>query len=199
MLRLGILGSTRGRNLAYLMEAIKQRRLQATIEIVISNKPDALILTRANSYGVKAAFVDPHGLTREQYDAELTKKFSAVDLIVLIGYMRILSAVFVTEWHHKIINVHPSLLPDFAGGMDLAVHRAVLAAGVKETGCTVHFVTEEVDAGPIVVQQRCPVLSGDTPESLKQRVQALEGEALVEAVNKIAGSQRRADKYDLTK
>jgi phosphoribosylglycinamide formyltransferase-1 len=109
-----------------------------------------------------------------------------VELVVLIGYMRILSPEFVTAWENKIINVHPSLLPDFAGGMGNAVHQAVLDAGKAETGCTVHYVTEEVDAGPIVVQKRCAVLPDDTVESLKVKVQELEAVALIEAINQIA-------------
>jgi phosphoribosylglycinamide formyltransferase-1 len=102
---------------------------------------------------------------------------------VLIGYMRILSNQFVAQWNNKVINVHPSLLPAFAGGIDLDVHRAVLASGIKETGCTVHKVTTEVDGGPIVVQKACPVMVNDTIKTLKARVQALEGKALVEAIN----------------
>ena len=188
MLRLGVLGSTRGTHLVHLVQAIQRRCLQATIAVVMSDKPDALILERAATYNLPAEFVDPQGLTREQHDADLTKILHAhsVDFVVLIGYMRILSASFVMEWRDKIMNVHPSLLPDFAGGMDLAVHRAVLASGVKETGCTVHYVTEEVDGGPVIIQKRCPVLMDDTPESLKTRVQALEGEALIEAISGVA-------------
>ncbi len=184
MIRLGILGSTRGTNLTAIVDAILQQRLAASIEIVISNKVEAGILERAKSYTLATQFVNPQGLTREQYDHHLSLllKQHAVDLIVLIGYMRILSTDFVTTWANKIINVHPSLLPAFAGKMDLEVHRAVMAAGVKETGCTVHYVTAEVDAGPIVIQKKCAVLDGDTPEKLKARVQQLEGQALVEAI-----------------
>jgi len=188
MIRLAILGSTRGTNLTALVKAIEQKELAAEIAIVLSNKADAMILERAVSYGLSAEFVDPQGLTREEYDSKIsailqTKK---IDLIVLLGYMRILSDEFVATWRNKMINVHPSLLPDFAGGMDIAVHRAVLAAGMQESGCTVHYVTEEVDAGPMLVQKKCPVLADDTPETLKARVQALEGVALVEAISGLA-------------
>jgi len=184
MIRLAILGSTRGTYLTAMMEAIQQKRLLATIEIVISNKPNAVILERAKSYGLLTQFVDSQGLTREQYDQHISSLLQqhAVELIVLIGYMRILSADFVTTWENKIINVHPSLLPAFAGKMDLEVHRAVIAAGVKETGCTVHYVTQDVDAGPILLQKKCAVYSGDTPEELKKRVQQLESEAIVETL-----------------
>merc|ERR1711865_605243 len=101
---------------------------------------------------------------------------------MLVGYMRIVSPEFCEEWGNAIINVHPSLLPKHAGGMDLEVHKAVLEAGEVESGCTVHIVTEEVDGGPVVVQRRVPVDAEDTPEALKAKVQAEEGVALVEAV-----------------
>ncbi len=184
MIRLGILGSTRGTNLTAIVAAIEQNRLPATINIVISNKSEAGILSRAQAYGLATQFINPNELSREAYDQAVSAVLQQknVDLVVLIGYMRILSAEFVKTWANSIINVHPSLLPAFAGKMDLEVHRAVLASGVKETGCTVHYVTEEVDAGPIVAQLKCPVLEGDTPETLKQRVQQLEGEALVQAI-----------------
>ncbi len=191
MKRLAILGSTRGSNLLPIIKAIDDGLLPARIEIVISNKREALILTRAQEAGLNTQFIDAAGLTREAFDANVSAVLQAheIDLIVLIGYMRILSAEFVQRWRNKIINVHPSLLPAFAGQMDLAVHEAVLAAGVSETGCTVHYVTEEVDAGPIVLQESCHVAKDDTAESLKQRVQALEGKALVQAIQIICNTQ----------
>jgi phosphoribosylglycinamide formyltransferase 1 len=186
-MRLGIVGSTRGTNMLTLIAAIEQGRLPASIEIVISNKAEALILERARAHGLRAQFVDTTGLSRDDYDKKMSDLLHHyhVDLVVLIGYMRILSADFVAAWEHKIINVHPSLLPAFAGKMDIAVHSAVLEAGVSETGCTVHYVTQEVDAGPAILQKPCPVLPGDTPERLKMRVQQLEGEALVDAIIKV--------------
>ncbi len=187
MIRLGILGSTRGTNLQALINAIEKKTLDASIEMVISNKESAYILNRAKTQGLSARYIPVNGLTREQYDAELSAalKASQVDLVVLIGYMRLLSADFVKTWQHRVINVHPSLLPAFAGKMDLDVHQAVLDAGHQQTGCSIHYVTEEVDAGPLLVQKTCPVLAGDTAETLKQRVQALEGEALIEAIKVI--------------
>lgn len=188
MIRLGILGSTRGTHLLSLIDAIANRQLSADIAIVISNKENAGILERARSHGLPAQFIDAKNLTRETYDQKVSNLFQqyGVDLIVLIGYMRILSAEFVTTWKNKIINVHPSLLPAFAGKMDLEVHRAVLDAGLQETGCTVHYVTAAVDAGPIILQKQCPVLANDTVQSLKERVQVQEAQALVLAINKIA-------------
>jgi phosphoribosylglycinamide formyltransferase-1 len=98
--------------------------------------------------------------------------------------MRILTPIFVDSWRGKIINVHPSLLPEFAGGMDTDVHEQVILAKKKESGCTVHLVEEEVDSGQILVQKKCPIAITDTPESLKEKVQRLEGEALIEAIDK---------------
>jgi phosphoribosylglycinamide formyltransferase-1 len=192
-IRLGILGSTRGTDMLAIIAAIKQKKLHASIEIVISNKKNALILERAKSVGIPAEFADPNNLTMIEYDHILSNKMQThqVDLIVLIGYMRILSADFVIGWQNKIINIHPSLLPAFAGGMNNDVHKAVLAAGVKETGCTVHYVTEVVDAGPIILQKRCKVLPLDTVESLKTRVQELEGDALIEAIENIRSTLSR--------
>jgi len=187
MIRLGILGSTRGTSLQPIIDAIREQRLPASIESVISNKPDAFILQRAKEEGITAQFIDPKEKTREDYDKKISALFRAcqVDLIVLIGYMRILSKDFVEEWRNKMINVHPSLLPAFAGGMDKNVHQAVLDSGVKETGCTVHYVTEAVDAGPVLVQKKCAVKADDTVDSLKKRVQQLEGEALIQAIESL--------------
>lgn len=188
MMRLGILGSTRGTHLATLFAAIEAQTLAAQVAVVISNRAEALILEKARAQEVPAHFLDAQGVTREAYDQQVSTLLRAhhVDCVVLIGYMRILSAPFVAAWRGRIINVHPSLLPAYAGMMDLAVHRAVLAAGESETGCTVHQVTEEVDAGPIVIQRRCCVQPDDTPETLKARVQVLEGKALVAAIAQLA-------------
>jgi phosphoribosylamine--glycine ligase/phosphoribosylglycinamide formyltransferase/phosphoribosylformylglycinamidine cyclo-ligase/phosphoribosylamine--glycine ligase/phosphoribosylformylglycinamidine cyclo-ligase len=125
-------------------------------------------------------------LSREQYDAECTAVLAGagVEYVLLVGYMRILSAEFTEYWAGRCINVHPSLLPKHAGGMDLAVHQAVIDAKETESGCTIHEVTEEVDGGPIVVQKVVKVESSDTAESLKAKVQALEGPAFIEAIQK---------------
>ncbi|WP_419420955.1 phosphoribosylglycinamide formyltransferase [Legionella sp. D16C41] len=188
MIRLGILGSTRGTNLTAIVEAIKQQKLNASIEVVVSNKAKAGILEKATYFGLQTAYLSAKELTREEFDRKLNTllKNYGVDLIVLVGYMRILSAEFIQEWQNKIINIHPSLLPAYAGLMDLEVHRAVLTAGEKYSGCTVHFVNEEVDAGPVLLQKRCEVLFKDTPEQLKARIQQDEGALLVEAIKVIS-------------
>jgi phosphoribosylglycinamide formyltransferase-1 len=187
-IRLAILGSTRGTDMLPIIAAIADQQLAATIAVVISNKEQAIILERARAHYLPAVFLDPTGLSRVEYDkliqAELHKY--QIDLVILIGYMRILSPALVNEWKNKIINVHPSLLPEFSGGMNNDVHAAVLAAGKSETGCTVHYVTTEVDAGPILLQKRCKVLPDDTVETLKTRVQQLEGAALIETIASFA-------------
>ncbi|RLN20830.1 hypothetical protein BBJ28_00001015 [Nothophytophthora sp. Chile5] len=183
-LKLAVLGSTRGSSMQPIIDAIEAGELNASIDVVVSDKAAAGILERAKKHGIEAVAMSAKGLSRAVFDAQVSEvlKSKSVDLVLLIGYMRILSGEFCKEWENKVLNVHPSLLPDFAGGMDLAVHRAVLDAKKTETGCTVHFVTEQVDAGPIAVQLKCPVLAADTPEVLKARVQPLEGAAFLHAI-----------------
>jgi phosphoribosylglycinamide formyltransferase-1 len=183
-LKVGVLGSTRGTALQGILDAIESGALDAKIVVVVSDKQSALILDRAEKHGVPALFLDPTGLKREAYDTQVSSALQefGVELMLLIGYMRIVSAKFVETWKGRLLNVHPSLLPAFGGLMNQKVHEAVLAAGVSETGCTIHQVTEEVDGGPIVLQKRCPVLPGDTVEMLKDRVQALEQSAFVEVL-----------------
>ncbi len=161
-----ILISGRGSN----MQAIVEAKLPLRIAAVISNKPDAEGLEYAKANGIATAVVDhrPHA-TREAFDAELMRCIDAYapDLVVLAGFMRILSEGFVLHYSERLINIHPSLLPAFPG---LATHRRALEAGVKIHGCTVHFVTPVVDHGPIVVQAAVPVKDDDTAQSLAARV-----------------------------
>jgi formyltetrahydrofolate-dependent phosphoribosylglycinamide formyltransferase len=180
-LRVGVLGSTRGTALQGVLDAIADGSLDVEIAVVISNKSEAQILERAAKYGVKTLHIDATGLKRAEYDERVSAALqeAGVELVLLIGYMRIVTAEFVEAWRGRLLNVHPSLLPAFGGMMNMSVHEAVIAAGVKQTGCTIHQVTEEVDAGPIVLQKRCDVLPGDTAEMLKERVQALEQQAFV--------------------
>ncbi len=183
-LKIAVLGSTRGTALQGIIDAIAEGSLGVEIVMVISDKQTAPILERATKCGVSALFLDPSGLKREAYDAEVSDILTSTgaELVLMIGYMRIVSATFVETWKGKLLNVHPSLLPAFGGLMNQKVHEAVLASGVPETGCTIHQVTEDVDGGPIVLQKRCPVLPNDTAESLKDRVQALEQVAFVEVL-----------------
>mmetsp|Transcript_2158 Transcript_2158/g.3202 ORF Transcript_2158/g.3202 Transcript_2158/m.3202 type:complete len:1128 (-) Transcript_2158:109-3492(-) len=187
-LRIGVLGSTRGTALIPLLEKCNEGSIPVEVTAVISNRKPALILEKGRSLGVgvKTVFISAKDLTREQYDAECTSVLlrSGVDLVILVGYMRILSKSFCDFWANRCINVHPSLLPKHAGGMDMEVHQAVIDAKEKESGCTIHYVTEEIDSGPIVVQKVVKVDENETPESLKAKVQAQEGIAYIEAILK---------------
>src|SRR3989344_6928498 len=183
-LKIGVLASTKGTDLQAIIDEISSGKLNAEIACVISNKKDAYALERAKNHGIETVFIDSKGKEREDFDKEVAKELSKrkVGLVCLIGYMRILSADFVKKFHGKIINVHPSLLPKFGGGMDINVHEEVINAGEKESGCTIHFVTEEVDGGPIILQMKVPVHPTDTPETLKERVQSAEKIAYPEAI-----------------
>ena len=188
MIRLGVLGSTNGTDLQVIIESIKAKKLNAIVNVVISNKKNAYILKRGQNHGLPSIFINHKNKKRESFDSELTltlKKYN-VELILLIGFMRILSSSFCKRWRHKIINVHPSLLPKYSGGMDMNIHEQVIKNGDKESGCTIHFVTEKLDKGPILIQKKCKVNTNETPETLKVKVQELEGNAFVEAINQIA-------------
>jgi phosphoribosylglycinamide formyltransferase-1 len=181
----GVLGSTRGTALQGVLDALAAGSLPGVeLALVVSDKATAPILERARMAGVPAEWIAANGLTREAYDERVTAvlREAGVELVLMIGYMRIVSPAFVEAWRGRMLNVHPSLLPAFGGLMNKSVHEAVLAAGVGETGCTIHQVTEEVDGGPVVLQKRCAVLPSDTVEALKDRVQALEQAAFVEVL-----------------
>jgi len=183
-IKLGILGSTKGTDLQAIIDSIDQKKLDATVEVVISNSLNAYILERAAIHKIPKFFISHLSKSRNQFDDEISvilKKYG-VDLILLIGFMRILSSNFCREWKGRILNVHPSLLPKYAGGVDANVHKEVIKNGDTETGCTIHFVTETVDSGPILIQKKCTVDKDETPYSLKRKVQALEGIAFVDAI-----------------
>ena len=188
MIRLGVLGSTKGSDLQAVLDAIHNDALDAAVVVVVSNRENSYILERARNHNVPDVFVPHKGKTRNEFDREITTallKHNA-DLVLLIGFMRILSEEFCRKWQDRLLNVHPSLLPKYAGGVDTNVHEKVLRNGDMETGCTIHFVTEEVDAGPILIQKKCVVTRADTVESLKTKVQQLEGGAFIEAIKMIA-------------
>lgn len=175
---IAVLASTRGTDLQAIIDEIKAGKLDVDLAAVISNKKDAFALERARERGFQAIFVDPKGKSREEYDRELIKILQEleVDLVVLVGYMRILTLPFIQAFRNRIINVHPSLIPKFCGPnfYGTNVHEAVLKAGEKETGMTIHIVTEECDKGPILLQKKVAIDPGDTPETLKAKVQELE-------------------------
>ena len=178
MKKIVILVSGRGSN----MEAILAARLPVTVAAVISNEPGAAGLAIAQAYGVATRVVDHRGYhDRASFDTALAKEIDALnpDLIVLAGFMRILTGEFVQRYNGRLINIHPSLLPAFPG---LQTHRRALEAGVKVHGCTVHFVTSQVDQGPIVVQAAVPVLAEDKEETLAARVLAQEHRIFPQAI-----------------
>ena len=187
MIKLGVLGSTGGTDLQAIFDAIDSGKLDARVSVVLSNQKASYILRRAQKHNTPAVFVPHKGKTREQFDAEMMRilKGRGVDLVLLIGFMRILSADFCLKWRGRLLNVHPSLLPKDAGGMDTEVHKEVLKSGDLETGCTIHFVTDDVDGGPILIQKKCNIEDCDTVETLKNKVQKLEGEAFIEAIQLI--------------
>lgn len=194
MLRIAVLGSTRGTDLQALLDAQANGEFSnAEITCVVSNRKKAYILERAQQAGVEAIAIPSkdeagNNLPREQFEADLLETLQQrnVNFILLIGFMRILSADFVKHFPNQILNIHPSLLPKYAGGMNNDVHAQVLANNETETGCTLHYVTADVDEGPIFSQKAVPVLPDDTVETVKERVQKAEQELLVEAVHKIS-------------
>jgi len=188
MIKLGVLGSTKGTDLQAIINAINSGDLKAQVSVVISDRSKSYILERARLNQIPSFFVSAKNKTRSQFDSQITKLLikEKIELVLLIGFMRILSEEFCQRWHKKIINVHPSLLPKYSGGMDTNVHSEVLRNNDHETGCTIHFVTEEVDSGPILVQKKCSVNKKDTISSLKEKVQKLEGEAFIEAIKTLS-------------
>jgi phosphoribosylglycinamide formyltransferase-1 len=180
--KLGILISGRGSNMLALADAVRDGRIpNAEIALVISNASTATSLEKARERGIEALALDHRGKTREEHDRAMAAELNArrVDLICLAGYMRLLSPWFTREFPHRILNVHPSLLPAFPG---LDAQRQALDYGVKFTGCTVHLVDEQLDHGPIVKQAVVPVFDGDTEGTLSARILAEEHRIYAEAV-----------------
>ncbi len=190
-LKLVVLGSTRGSNLQAIIDEINSNNLQAEISLVISNKKDAYILERAENHNIKNLFISAKGLTREEYDAKAMYEINKInpDLVLLIGYMRIVSESFVNKYRGKILNVHPSLLPKHPGLMDLAVHQAVLDANDDESGCTIHQGSEEGEGGESVLQLKCKIAENDTAETLKAKVQKLETQAWIDVIKNWSNKQ----------
>ncbi len=184
MLRLGILASQNATDMQAIIEAIGTGKLDAKIAILITNKKDSFALERAMRNDIKAVFLEPKGKSREEFDKEIadTLDEEKVDLILLIGYMRILSKWFVNRYKNKILNIHPSLLPAFGQGMDKDVHKKVLDYGCKITGCTLHIVDESVDNGPIVMQKAVEIDEKETVATLREKVQKAEQEIIVKAI-----------------
>lgn len=167
---LGILCSGRGSNMQSIMAAIESGQIKAEIGIVLTDKPEARALHVASEAGIKSVCVNrKECASQQEFEEKLVAELKAanVTLVVLAGFMRILSPYFVEAYRHRILNIHPSLLPSFGGAH---AHRDVLAYGTKVSGCTIHFVDEGMDHGPIILQDTVPVLDGDTEETLAARV-----------------------------
>ena len=185
MKSLGILLSGRGSNFVAIADSIDAGRIpDARIAVVISNKADAPGITAARQRGLSVLIIPSRGAPREEHDREVVAalKQHHVDLICLAGYMRLLSPWFVQQFPHKILNIHPSLLPAFPG---LEAQEQAFAYGVKVSGCTVHFVDEELDHGAIIVQKTVPVLESDDEHSLAERILQQEHVAYTEAINAV--------------
>ena len=186
MIRLAILLSGRGSNFQAIHQAIVDGRLEANIVCVISNRPDAPGLARALENGLPARVIDHRSYsTRAAHEEDILRVLADArpDFICLAGYMRLLTPAFIAAYPHRIINIHPSLLPAFPG---IDAQAQAVQYGVKISGCTVHFVDESLDAGPILVQRAVPVRDDDTPESLATRILDEEHVAYVEALVKLS-------------
>lgn len=189
--KIAVLASTNGTDLQAIIDEMKAGKMPGiALTAVISNKQDCGALEKARTNNFPAIFIDPANKTREEFDLEMAKTLQEkeVDLIVLVGYMRILSPEFVHKFPHRIINVHPSLIPKYSGKnfFNKGVHEAVLKAGEKETGMTIHYIDETVDTGAIICQKTCPVSPNDTPETLKDKVQDLEKKYYPEIIRQLA-------------
>ncbi len=174
MKRIAVLASGRGTNLEAILEAVENGEIAGEVALVISDQKEAQALQRAERRGIKNLFMDPRNYKgREQYDRAIVEQLQEdrIDLVALAGFMRLLSPLFVKAFPMQIMNIHPSLLPAFPGldGVEQAFHY-----GVKVTGCTVHFVDEGLDTGPIILQEAVPVIQEDTVETLHQRIHASE-------------------------
>lgn len=170
MINIGVLASGRGTNLQAIIEAIEEGKIEGRITIVISDNPDAYALKRAKQYNIDTRYINfKEFKNREDYDKEIIKALEEkkIDLIVLAGYMRIISPDFIKMYKNRIMNIHPALLPSFPG---LHAQRQAVEYGVKVSGCTVHFVDEGVDSGPVILQKAVEVSADDTEESLAERI-----------------------------
>ena len=180
--RIAVLLSGRGSNFRALLAAVREGRIDAEIALVLSNKTEAPGLASACEAGLDTLFLDPKSFpSKEDYDAEIVRELGArdIDLVCLAGYMKILTPVFCRAFKNRILNIHPALLPAFPG---LHVQQGAIDWGVRFSGCTVHFVAEEVDMGPIVLQAAVPVLQDDTEETLSARILVEEHRIYPEAV-----------------
>jgi phosphoribosylglycinamide formyltransferase 1 len=172
--KLGVLASGRGSNLEAIFDAIEKGIVHAQVSVVVSDREDAQALGRSRKRGVHTVYVDPKNfVSREAFDEHVAHVLQGhgVDLVILAGFMRIITSALIRPFRNQIMNIHPSLLPSFPG---LAAQRQALEYGVKITGCSVHFVEEKVDGGPVIIQAAVPVFDEDTEETLSERILAQE-------------------------
>lgn len=184
-MKIGILISGRGSNMVALVDAVKSSEIpDSEIAVVISDKPNAAGLEKAKARGVETVVIERNKRTREEHDAEIVAELKKreVELVCLAGYMRLLSPSFIQAFPDRITNIHPSLLPTYPG---LDVHERVLAAGEKKSGCTVHLVNKDLDAGPIILQREVEVKVGDTVDTLSARILEQEHKVYVDAVKSL--------------
>jgi phosphoribosylglycinamide formyltransferase-1 len=185
MLNIGVLISGRGSNLQAIIDAIKRKELAARMAVVISNKADAYGLERARIHGIEAIFIPSKGKEKTDFERDVVEALEArgVELVCLAGFMRVLSPFFIRRFKNRIMNIHPALLPSFPGE---DAQRQALDYGSKVTGCTVHFVDEGVDTGPVIIQRPVTVYEDDTVESLSARILAQEHIAFPAAIQLFA-------------
>ncbi len=190
---LGVLVSGSGTNLQAIIDAIEKGKLNAKIQVVFSNVSDAYAMERAKKHGIKTEFLSHKKFsTREEFDAavvEILKKYN-VELVILAGFMRILSPVIIRAFPMKIMNIHPALLPSFPG---LHAQKQALEHGVKFSGCTVHFVDEGTDTGPIIIQAVVPIYDSDTEETLRERILKEEHRIFAQAIQLYAEGRLRVE------
>jgi len=184
---LGVLGSGSGSNMQAILDAIDAGTLDARISIVLSDNPDAFILERARQRGIETGIIDCGGFKTKfpeeaQQETAARLKAAGVDLVCLAGFLRLVKRPLLEAFPSRILNIHPALLPAFPG---LESWKQALDAGVSETGATVHYVDEGMDTGPVILQQRVPVLPGDTAESLHARIQIAEHQLYPEAIKRV--------------
>jgi phosphoribosylglycinamide formyltransferase-1 len=189
-MRLGILGSGSGSNMQAILDAIAAGTLDAEIVLVLSDNPDGYILERAKKAGLATGLIDCRGFkTKFPEEAQLETvaalQAAGVDLICLAGFMRLVKAPLLEAFPHRILNIHPALLPAFPG---VAAWKQAVEAKVSETGCTVHYVDDGMDTGPVILQAKVPVFPDDTAETVHQRIQVEEHRLYPEAIRKVAAS-----------
>ncbi len=187
-INLAVFASTKGTDLQAIIDAKESGNLEfADLKFVLSNKKDCYALERARKAGINTIYINQKNKNREKFDAECLKvcQEHKIDLIVLIGYMRIMTSVIINPYKNRIMNIHPSLLPKYPG-MDLDVHKEVLFNKEKESGCTLHFVNEDLDGGPTIIQKKVKIVENETVESLRNKVQKLEQQVILEGIKMFA-------------